>query len=91
MKLQCNECGGTYETTQRDGTPYFHACSPDVIQYAVTDLLGNVTKPEARTPRANPRDENVDDAALKTLTANGTKPLTGPVPIKAAGKGATQI
>lgn len=87
MPKKCKSCGGTFEPAQRDGTTYFHECSPEVIQHAVTDALGNVTVPEVRTPRPNPRNENIDDspAAVKAAArdANGN-PMLGP---KAAGAG----
>ncbi len=91
MKLRCKSCLAEYETVQRDGAPYFHACSPEVVQPAVADIAGKVTQPEVRTPRANPRDENIDVAAFKALTKNGMEDLTGAVPIKSAGTGVTVL
>lgn len=26
MRVQCNGCGGEYDTVQADGLPYFHVC-----------------------------------------------------------------
>lgn len=36
--MQCNSCGGVYETLQRDGLLYYHACPP--IQRARVERLG---------------------------------------------------
>ena len=59
--VKCLSCGATYDTIQRDGSAYFHACPPDRITTpAVIDKLsGAVTTPEVRTPLANPRNENI--------------------------------
>jgi hypothetical protein len=91
MKLQCNSCGGTYQDTDKDGMNYFHACSPEIFTTRAVEVAGIITKAEVRAPRPNPRDENIDQAALATATANLTKPLVGPPPIKAPGLGVTQI
>ena len=83
----CKSCAGTYEPVQRDGAAYFHACSPEVITANAVEVGGVITKPEVRTPRPNPRDENLDDspAAVKAAPrdANGN-PVLGP---KAVGAG----
>ena len=62
MILNCNSCGGTYPDTDRDGAPYYHACSPEVATHAVCDASGAVREPEKRTPRENCRDERLAPA-----------------------------
>jgi hypothetical protein len=60
-KIICLACGATYDTTQRDGSIYSHACPVDkVTTPAVFDATGTkLITPEVRTPIANPRNENV--------------------------------
>lgn len=60
-KLICLSCGAIYDTAQRDGSIYFHACPRDkVTTHAVCDpATGAVVTPEVRTPIANPRNENL--------------------------------
>jgi hypothetical protein len=59
--LICLSCGATYDTIQRDGSTYYHACPPDkVTTPAVFDkTTGALVSAEVRTPIVNPRNENV--------------------------------
>ncbi len=70
---QCNACGGTYHTTNADGTLYFHSCPPlSAPELAAKVAAGKVTLPAGETvedaiarrryERANKRDENVSGA-----------------------------
>jgi len=70
VKLKCNACGGIYDTVQKDGTEYYHACpplsdvevaaalgkNPDPTKWTPQDVLDVAAAPRAR---ANARDENV--------------------------------
>jgi hypothetical protein len=64
-KYRCNSCETVYSDTNTDGSPYAHACHPDVIEaHAVCNADGQVTVPEKRTPRADLRDENIRPGAF---------------------------
>jgi hypothetical protein len=47
-RFECRACGGRYNDTQPDGTPYEHVCGP---------LPQSKKKPQGERP--NKRDENV--------------------------------
>lgn len=58
-KWQCNSCKTIYPDKRADGSPYVHACHPEVIkQRAEFDADGKLMKAEVRAPRAELRDEN---------------------------------
>lgn len=57
-KWRCNSCEGEYSDTTPQGAPYFHACSPEVIEPAAFGAQGELVTPEKRTQRQNARDEN---------------------------------
>jgi hypothetical protein len=57
-KWRCNSCGATYNDPALDGAPYFHACSPEVIEHGTHDAEGKQVVAEKRTPRENIRNEH---------------------------------
>lgn len=59
MNFLCNSCEGTYSDITRDGSAYYHACPPDVLQAAVLDILGAVVTPQKLVTRENIRNENL--------------------------------
>lgn len=87
MPKKCKSCDGTFEPVQRDGSLYFHACSPEVITVHAVEVGGIVTVPEKRIARPNPRDENIDDSPAALLAAGRDKNPNAPLPIKSDGAG----
>jgi hypothetical protein len=90
--LRCNTCGGTYDSHQRDGLEYYHACAPlSAPEVAAAVLAGTIVLPVGETPeiavlrrlyeRPNLRDENIDP----------TGPAGTSAVMKAAGRGVTVL
>jgi len=57
--LKCNACGGTYNTTQRDGTAYFHQCPAEIITTPASSTASGAGAGEVREQRTAIRDENI--------------------------------
>jgi hypothetical protein len=57
--LQCNSCGGLYNTTQPDGSLYFHAC-PDSVPVA--------DRRDENVPDMRPESKGIIKAAGKGVT-----------------------
>ncbi len=62
MPKKCLTCGGVFDPVQADGTSYFHVCPPNV------DKITSAT-----APRANARDENVDQDKRAALGEHATR------------------
>ncbi len=71
---KCHTCGATYLPIQRDGTTYFHRCSPlSAAELAAAVAAGKVSLPEGETAddavlnrtyeRHNARNENLPSTA----------------------------
>jgi len=93
MPMQCNSCGGKYNTALPDGLLYFHACAP------LPPTPGN---PFVVVEHPNKRDENVvidphnmvlpDGSVLPLQQARGRGGvLTQATSIVSAGLGATAV
>jgi hypothetical protein len=76
LMTQCKACGGVYNTTQADGTTYFHRCPPlSAVELAAAVSAGKIVLPLGETPdkavaartyeRANVRDENLPSTLAK--------------------------
>lgn len=57
-KYRCNSCQAEYSDTTPQGAPYFHSCSPEIIEHATFDAEGKQLTPEKRTPRDHIRNEH---------------------------------
>ena len=101
-KWKCNTCGATYSGTLADGSPYSHACGPEIVSRDVTDEKGAVVKHGERREYANRRDENPLRGVVYDVKEKGhwlqdpddvTKMVLhpGPVPIISEGAGRTAV
>jgi ssDNA-binding Zn-finger/Zn-ribbon topoisomerase 1 len=59
MANKCNSCGGIYNTTQPDGSRYFHACAPIPNPTYQPDPTKGTVVLQQTVERPNKRDENI--------------------------------
>lgn len=72
MRVECQSCGATYDTVQRDGTEYYHACAP----LSVAELRAGL----AAGTVALPPDQAARLAALDKLPPSLNAPAGTPAP-----------
>lgn len=69
MRLECQSCGGTYDSISGDGVPYFHVCSPlsNAEKRALLASGGLVLRPDLQ--KQFQAAETADAAATAAGTA----------------------
>jgi hypothetical protein len=91
MRVECNTCGGQYDTEQADGLPYFHVC-PGIPALLVQNADGSTEYvPPADAgdrpvigERIFPRDNARDERPI-------VDPKTGEARPRAEGAGVSEL